>query len=162
MGCHHEDKSTAEATKSKVEPGRIQDLIRIHDETTAVFETRGINPRYRVLIDTHLSYALQLADKAYKSRDEAKLSLQLVDIAPVSLYRCRMAEMLVEERKQMVKACREAAEDRMRDLDDVEIEALWWILMLRSICWWLSVEPKRPIHSIPSRWYNSKTPVYMT
>jgi hypothetical protein len=42
------------------------------------------------------------------------------------------------------------------------IPALWWTLVVRSACWWLSVHIKKPETQIPSYWYNSQTPVFIT
>ncbi|KAK3702285.1 hypothetical protein LTR37_014996 [Vermiconidia calcicola] len=43
-----------------------------------------------------------------------------------------------------------------------EVPALWWTLVVRSACWWMSVKIKLPETQIPSHWYNSQTPVYIT
>lgn len=42
------------------------------------------------------------------------------------------------------------------------IPALWWTLLVRSACWWISVHVKLPETQIPSYWYYSQTPVYIT
>ena len=43
-----------------------------------------------------------------------------------------------------------------------EIKALWWTMVIRSACWWISVRIQLPETQIPSHWYNSQTPVYIT
>lgn len=47
-------------------------------------------------------------------------------------------------------------------LSRAEIKALWWTMVVRSACWWISVRVKLPETQIPSYWYNSQTPVYVT
>lgn len=42
-----------------------------------------------------------------------------------------------------------------------EITALWWVLILRAVCWWTTVQLKLPESQIPSYWYYSQTPVYI-
>ena len=43
-----------------------------------------------------------------------------------------------------------------------EVSALWWTLVLRGACWWASVRVRLPETHIPSYWYNSQTPIYIT
>lgn len=42
------------------------------------------------------------------------------------------------------------------------IPSLWWTLVVRSACWWISVRVKLPETQIPSYWYYSQTPIYIT
>ena len=49
-----------------------------------------------------------------------------------------------------------------RHLNRGEIKGLWWTLVVRSVCWWLTIRVKIPETQIPSYWYNSQTPVYIT
>jgi hypothetical protein len=42
------------------------------------------------------------------------------------------------------------------------VPSLWCMLLVRSACWFLSVRIRMPETQIPSYWYNSRTPVYIT
>ncbi|KAL9105277.1 MAG: hypothetical protein Q9227_009516 [Pyrenula ochraceoflavens] len=45
---------------------------------------------------------------------------------------------------------------------DDEIEEMWWMLMLRGICWALSVRIDIPNQVVPSSYYANRTPVWIT
>lgn len=47
-------------------------------------------------------------------------------------------------------------------LEDGEIEALWWTLMLKGILWFMSVKIKFPETVTPSYYFYSEVPVYIT
>ena len=40
--------------------------------------------------------------------------------------------------------------------------ALWWTLVVRSVCWWISVRIRLPDTQVPSYWYYSQMPVFIT
>lgn len=50
----------------------------------------------------------------------------------------------------------------LEHLKAFEVTALWWVLVLRGICWWATVRLKLPENLIPSVWYHSAMPVYIT
>lgn len=43
-----------------------------------------------------------------------------------------------------------------------EVPALWWTGIVRSACWWMASRIRLPESQIPSAWYDSQTPVYLT
>ena len=140
-------------------------------QTSAVFGTLpdhyngrfipGRNP-YRVLVDAHLSIGIAWADEAYKTKDQFLACDAIVNIVGHSLSRCNLLQLCLNHREDLVKQFIAQGGNVAMDLDRGQIEGLWWVLMLRSICWWSSVEVECPASNIPSRYYYSQLPVYLS
>ena len=149
---------------------RSHKMGEIFHETTAVFVAAGIGSNYLTLVDAHLSLGIESANEAYKTKNTAVLDDKTRSIRGVSLFRCKMAEIHVERRERIVKHLRSHDEwytqrlgtGLLDHLGAAEIESLWWVLILRSICWWLSIDVVVTTSSIPSHYYNSQMPVYIT
>ena len=55
----------------------------------------------------------------------------------------------------------DAGKDTIPYSDD-EIEVAWWMLMLRGVCWALSVRIDLPDQAVPSSYYGNRTPIWIT
>ena len=77
----------------------------------------------------------------------------------------KIAHFYVECRGEVIKQLREKRDRRYAEelLSDAKIEEVWWILMIRGICWYLSVDCEKgaPDGLVPASLYNSQTPVWI-
>lgn len=150
---------------------KVQIIRQIFEQTSAVFQSltlhltgRGIQGRnpYRVLVDCHLSLGIECTDEAYEDRRSYEPPVS-VDADPRhSVFRYKLLQLCIERRHRIVDHFNRVGGNAAMDLSTGQIEALWWVLMLRSICWWASVEVVCPTSNIPSEYYYSQLPVYIT
>jgi hypothetical protein len=79
-----------------------------------------------------------------------------------SFFRFKLLHLCIKRRHRLVEHFTRVGGNAAMDLSSGQIEALWWVLMLRSICWWASIEVMCPASNIPSEYYYSQLPVYIT
>ena len=71
----------------------------------------------------------------------------------------------VHKKEDFIKEIRKRVEGCTKDTipySDDEIEEMWWMLMLRGVCWALSVRIDIPNEVVPSSYYGNRTPVWIT
>ena len=149
----------------------VKVLRRTFNETSDIFGSlpdyatgrriRGRNP-YRVLVDAHLSISVENAHESYETKDTFKPFKALRAVSGYSLFRCKLLQLCVERRERLVKQFISEGGNVAMDLDRGQIEGLWWVLMLRAICWWLSVDVESSTSNVPSKYYYSQMPVFLT
>jgi hypothetical protein len=154
-----------------LESSKVHTIRRIFQETTAVFNTlpqyatgkgiKGRNP-YRVLVDCHLSLAVESSDEAYDNRDTRAISGYMRTDVRHTDFRYKLLQLCIKHRHRLVDHFKRTGGNVAMDLDNSQIEGLWWVLLLRSICWWASIEVVCPANNIPSEYYYSQLPVYIT
>ena len=159
------------ATDTPLESSKVHIIRQIFRETTAVFETlpqyatgkgiKGRNP-YRVLVDCHLSLAIESSDEAYENRDTSVISGYMRSDERHTNFRYKLLQLCIKQRNRLVDHFKRAGGNAAMDLDNSQIEGLWYVLLLRSICWWASIEVVCPVSNIPSEYYYSQLPVYIT
>ena len=154
-----------------LDSSKVHIIRQIFRESTAVFETlslhatgkgiKGRNP-YRVLVDCHLSLAVESSDEAYENRDTSVISGYMRTDTRHTNFRYKLLQLCIQRRSKLVYYFKRAGGNAAMDLEDSQIEGLWWVLLLRSICWWASIEVVCPASNIASEYYYSQLPIYIT
>jgi hypothetical protein len=74
-----------------------------------------------------------------------------------------MAHQYVANLDRVVQLVKEHLTQNQREvLGADKIKGLWWVMMLRGICWGMSLNIKlQPDALVPSHLYYSTTPVYI-
>ena len=150
---------------------KVNIIRQIFDQTSAVFQTlslhatgkgiKGRNP-YRILVDCHLSLGIECTDEAYEGRHSYEPPLSADVDFRHSFFRYKLLQLCIKRRHRLVEHFIRVGGNAAMDLNSGQIEALWWVLMLRSVCWWASIEVVCPASNIPSEYYYSQLPVYIT
>ena len=139
----------------------IHDIFR---KTTMVFQTlpdEVVGPyiqagsKYCILVECHLSLCLKCTKEIFDNRDP-NANMDARRDVPYELL-----QLCIRNRQEVVDRFNLVGGNAGLDLDDAQVEALWWVLMLRSICWWASIEMEPPLSRIRSKYYYSQLPVYL-
>jgi hypothetical protein len=72
----------------------------------------------------------------------------------------KTTEWALELGERYVEHYVEALQGRETPFNDVDGE-LWWVMVYRSFCWYLSVKIDRGQNPLPSMYYGSDMPVYI-
>lgn len=158
---------------------QLPDLFDIHRRTSEVFrltEERtgrrtsadnldGPRPFFLDLIAAHVTMAAKYGATA-DERAKEQSPLEELDTFIGGRFRfTRELAMLytqdIEGERAFAKYLRQRGYT-LEHLKAFEVTALWWVLVLRGICWWATVQLRLPESLIPSHLYYSQTPVYIT
>ncbi|KAI9725810.1 MAG: hypothetical protein M1828_002439 [Chrysothrix sp. TS-e1954] len=142
----------------------IRRLRKCHARTTAYF-ARFADPA--AIIGCHISANIESSRRAAENVTEKKPHPG--DFIPEGRYSPTMLErayIYMDNRKSFVElVASENTEPLFEKSEDIEadIEGAWWMLVLRGIVWFLSVDfvEPRAFPNVPSVFWGSTTPVYI-
>lgn len=167
---------------------RLSTVIKIHNETSEVFKLvekrvgipidndlsrsgETIRPFLLDLVGAHVTMAVRHGADANNNTEKQDPSAnESHEIESFAVRRMRairkLADLFAEDieiGKSRVVGKNLRHRGFTRDqLEPIEVTALWWVLVLRGVCWWITVQLKLPEVSVPSYSYYSQMAVYIT
>lgn len=114
---------------------------------------------YAPLVGAHLTMATEIGRPARERLNGKDARSYPPDPKSAGLvpYMFEVAHHYVDNLGRVVELVR----NRGCDLPTEEIEGMWWLLMVRGICWSMSVNVSLQESVVPSYLYYSATPVYI-
>lgn len=166
MAYHHPTDPFAAVHKDPAEFAR-----NIHQQTTNVSSTLHskrvgevirITKAYTILVDCHVTLCVEGSYEAWDNRESFEKPAWMTNTPGQSLFPFKLLQLCIRDRQKVVDRFKLVGGNSALGLSDAQIEALWWVLLLRSICWWASIDVECPTSSIPSEYYYSQLPVYIS